>query len=245
MKISANKKILIVEDESSIADNIRYALEAEGFEPDWVSTLQEARSQFALQAYVLMILDVGLPDGDGFSFCQEIRKTSAIPILFLTARSSEIDRVVGLELGGDDYMVKPFSPRELAARVKAILRRSQSDAENREESSMLGEKEFKTGDPNWPFKINQEKRKIFYFDQALSLSRYEHLLLEAFLQKPGRVFTRDQLMAKVWDDPGSSFDRTVDAHIKALRAKLKSIHPQVDPIETHRGVGYALREEFS
>jgi two-component system, OmpR family, catabolic regulation response regulator CreB len=227
-------KILIVEDESSIADNIRYALEAEGFATEWQATLGEARARLQADGIDLLILDVGLPDGNGFDFCRELRKTKALPVIFLTARSDEIDRVVGLEIGADDYVVKPFSPRELAARVKSLFRRVANPA-----ASSAPPKNSKT-----PFEIDAERLKIRYFGEALPLSRYEYRLLRVLIERPGRVLSRDQLMDLAWEEPEASLDRTVDAHIKSLRAKLKKVRPEIDPIETHRGSGYALKEDW-
>ncbi|HKY63829.1 MAG TPA: two-component system response regulator CreB [bacterium] len=227
-------KILIVEDESSIADNIRYALEAEGFQTEWRSTLGEGRQSLRAGGIDLLVLDVGLPDGNGFDFCRELRKTETLPVIFLTARSDEIDRVVGLELGADDYVVKPFSPRELAARVKSLLRRSAGLV-----AGTAPAPRAKT-----PFEIDAERLKIRYFGEVLPLSRYEYRLLRVLIERPGRVLSRDQLMDLAWEEPEASLDRTVDAHIKSLRAKLKKVKPEIDPIETHRGSGYALKEDW-
>ena len=179
----------------------------------------------------LIILDIGLPDISGFELCKQIRSQSTVPIIFLTARIEEIDRVVGLEIGGDDYVVKPFSPRELTARVKAVLRRTVQG--NHTEQA-----------PTTVWNVDGIRRQITYFGNALDLSRTEYELLYAFIRSPGRVFTRDQLMDAVWDEPEASMDRTVDAHIKNLRAKLKAVNPDLDPIVTHRGIGYALRENL-
>ncbi|MFO1462871.1 MAG: two-component system response regulator CreB [bacterium] len=229
------KHILILEDESAIADNIRYALEAEGFATTWLATLSEARGRLAQGDIDLLVLDVGLPDGNGFDFCRELRKTSAVPVIFLTARSGEVDRVVGLEIGADDYMVKPFSPRELAARVKAVFRRGTAavpaETPQRLNSSL-------------PFTIDPERMKIHYFGTALPLSRYEFRLLRVLIERPGRVLSRDQLMELAWEEPEASLDRTVDAHIKSLRAKMRQVEPGVEPIETHRGLGYSLKENW-
>ncbi|MFC1498344.1 two-component system response regulator CreB [Verrucomicrobiota bacterium] len=231
--MSQNAKILIVEDEPAIADNITYALSTEGFESVWCSTAEEAETVLKDDKFNLIVLDIGLPDRNGFDFCKDIRKTSAIPIIFLTARSNEIDKVVGLEIGGDDYMVKPFSPRELAARVKAVLRRTPSatDSEN-------------TNIVNSPFFIDKKRMKISYFGKPLDLSRYEYKILEVLIKRPGWVFSRDQLMDLAWEEPEASLDRTVDTHIKTLRAKLKKIKPKIDPIKTHRGLGYSLKESL-
>ena len=222
--------VLIVEDETAIADTIQYALETEGFTPFLAAGGNEALERLASSDVDLIILDIGLPDINGFELCKQIRQKSNIPIIFLTARSEEVDRVVGLEIGGDDYVVKPFSPRELTARVKAILRRSNSNDPPPPEET--------TG--TW--QVDSAKRQISYFNRSLDLSRTEYDLLKTFIRRPGQVFSRDQLMAAVWDEPEASMDRTVDAHIKNLRAKLKAIKPELDPIVTHRGTGYALKE---
>jgi two-component system catabolic regulation response regulator CreB len=224
-------KILIVEDEPAIADTIHYALETEGFTPVTAPTGQEALELVTANGIDLVILDVGLPDINGFELCKQIRRQSALPIIFLTARNEEVDRVVGLEIGGDDYVVKPFSPRELTARVKAVLRRTQSGSPGTTNHSAVWE-------------VDTTRRRISYFGRPLELSRTEYELLQTFIRQPGRVFTREQLMASVWDEPEASMDRTVDAHIKNLRAKLKAVKPDRDPIVTHRGTGYALKEEM-
>ena len=227
-------KILIVDDEPSIVDNIKFSLETEGFSVLSCSTAGDAQNALKMGGFDLMILDIGLPDINGFEFARQIRGFSQIPIIFLTARSNEIDRVVGLELGGDDYVTKPFSPRELSARVKAVLRRTEMngalESVSADYSSML-------------FEIDAEKMQIIYRNHVLELSRIEYKLLNLLIQKPGRVFTREQLMNHAWEHAGVSLDRTVDTHIKTIRQKLKSINPDYDPIVTHRGTGYALRED--
>jgi two-component system catabolic regulation response regulator CreB len=223
-------KILIVEDEQAIADNIQYALETEGFETRCLLSGMQVLPLLDQDAIDLIILDIGLPDINGLELCKEIRKFHSLPIIFLTARAAEIDRVVGLEIGADDYVVKPFSPRELTARVKAVLRRTRQPAAER---SIMQ-----------TFQVNESKRQISYCGQPMELSRYEYNLLILFIQRPGHVFSREQLMDMAWDEPEASMDRTVDAHIKNIRAKLKSIAPDMDPIVTHRGVGYALKEDL-
>lgn len=225
------KKILILEDEPSIADNIRYALELEGFEVVWKSTLKDAGEFLKKNTPDLMILDIGLPDGSGFDFCREFRKKAQTPIIFLTARGEEMDRVVGLEIGADDYLTKPFSPRELAARVKAIFRRSIPF--KTQPTKKLG-----------PFLVDEPKAKISFFEKPLDLTRYEYRLLKALIENAGRILSRDQLMELAWESPESSLDRTVDAHIKTLRSKLKKANSKIDPIQTHRGMGYSMRDEW-
>jgi len=224
------KIILLIEDESGIADTILYPLTTEGFQTHWVTTGGEGLAYLKSGKADLVILDIGLPDMNGFDVLKEIRKSSQIPVLFLTARSDEIDRILGLELGADDYVSKPFSPRELAARVKAVLRRS-SDSDNAKVNSS-------------PFQVEYNKRQITYFGRRVNLTRIEYDLLILFVNRPGWIFTRDKIMDLAWPESGESFDRTVDTHIKTLRTKLKEINSDIDPIETHRGVGYSLREDL-
>lgn len=242
-----SKRILVVEDEPAIAETITYALTTEGFEVAWCSTGSEARAILEQGDVGLIVLDIGLPDCNGFDLCREIRRSSNVPILFLTARRDEIDRVVGLEIGGDDYVAKPFSPRELSARVKAILRRSPSAERAGKMPAVRLPVESQEGGaatPSSPFTIDQNRRRISYFGRPLDLSRYEYRILEILIQRPGWVFSRDHLMQRAWEEPGFSTDRTVDTHIKTLRAKLRAINPDVDPIRTHRGLGYSLKESL-
>lgn len=237
---ASRARILIAEDESGIADTLSYVLRADGYEPIWCATAGEALVQFAAQVPALVILDVGLPDMNGFALYRRLHElpgADAVPMLFLTARSDEIDRVVGLELGADDYIAKPFSPRELVARVRTILRRSARGAAAPTASTAPA-----AAAPI--FQIDGERRQIRYYGRALDLSRYEYGLLALLVQRPGRVYTRDELLEMVWDDAAQSLDRTVDAHIKTLRAKLKAIGPEVEPIRTLRGIGYALHENL-
>ena len=232
-------KILLVEDEPSIADNIVYALTTEGFEVVWCSTAAKALAAFAEEDFQLVVLDVGLPDMNGFDVCKKIRTGSCVPIIFVTARKDEIDRVVGLEIGADDYVVKPFSPRELSARVKAVLRRSSQAAVAESEPTR---NVSPSPAPVGQFSVDEERLEIRYQSCLLQLSRYEYRLLKVFLDRPGKVFSRDELMERVWDDPGSALDRTVDAHIKTIRAKLHAISAKADPIRTYRGVGYFMAD---
>lgn len=219
-----NKTILLIEDEASIADNIHYALQTEGFNVHWVQLGNAGIEYLQLNSIDLIILDVGLPDINGFEVCKSIRRFSDVPIIFLTARSEEIDRIIGLEIGADDYVSKPFSPRELSARVKVILKRVNPDNHSL---------------PQTAFKIYDDKNSIYYQGSELPLTRYEYLILKTLLQRPQQVFSRSQLMNKVWDEPEASYDRAVDTHIKSLRAKLKKVNTQ-DPIQTHRGFGYSI-----
>jgi len=228
--------VLVVEDEPSIAENIEYSLETDGFTVTIAGTGNDGLEIFRERPPDFIVLDVGLPDISGFDVCREIRKTSQVPVLFLTARESEIDRVVGLEIGADDYVVKPFSPRELSARVRAILRRTSASAGSADDAPPV----IETGS----LRIDTGRMQASIEGNQVPLSRYEFGLLKVFAEHPGRVYTRDQLMDLVWDEPEASLDRTVDAHIKSLRAKLREVSPDLDAIVTHRGIGYSLREDL-
>jgi two-component system, OmpR family, catabolic regulation response regulator CreB len=241
--MDALPRILIVEDEPAIADTLIYALKTEGFAPEWCATGRAGLAALATKPFALVILDVGLPDGSGFDVCKQIRAQLQVPVLFLTARNTELDRVLGLELGGDDYLVKPFSPRELTARVKAILRRTNGGAaaarETTQGSSPILDDKRAVGMSE--FVVDDDCCLIRYRGIPLELTRYEYRLLKLLAAKPGRVYSREQLLSAAWEDPGASLDRTVDAHVKTLRAKLRAVAPDVDPIQTHRGLGYSLR----
>lgn len=223
--------IWLVEDEASIADTLIYMLEQEGFTvrgfDRGLPVLDAAREQRP----DLAILDVGLPDINGFELCRRLlAEYPELPLLFLTARSEEVDRLIGLEIGADDYIAKPFSPREVCARVRTVLRRL-----HKQRQAMTTDVQ-RIG----LFELNEMAAQISWCQQPLQLTRYEYLLLKTFLQWPGRVFSRQQLMEQVWNGAEDSFDRTVDTHIKTLRAKLRLINPDLSPINTHRGLGYSL-----
>ncbi len=218
------KHILIIEDEQSIADTICYALKTEHFTATWKRLGEEGIHHAKQHTVDLVILDVGLPDMSGFDICKTLRSFSDVPIIFLTARKEEIDRVLGLEIGADDYVVKPFSPRELVARVKVILKRRAGAL---------------PAITSHPFQVDAAAARIGYNGRLLDLTRYEYGLLKLFLSQPGRIFSREQLMEQVWQAPESSMDRTVDAHIKMLRARLREVGAG-DSIKTHRGMGYSI-----
>ncbi len=223
-------RILVVEDEPAIVDNIQYALETDGFETISCSSGIKALEFLDREKVDLIVLDIGLPDMNGFELCKDIRKKGNIPVIFLTAKTDEVDRVVGLEIGADDYVTKPFSPRELTARIKAVLRRTGTAGQRPPSNSV--------------FQVDESRRQITYLGKPLELSRYEFNILKTFIRRPGHVFSREQLMDMAWEEPESSLDRTVDAHIKNIRAKLRAIEPGSDPIVTHRGIGYSLREDL-
>ncbi len=220
--------ILIAEDEPAIADAVLYALRSEGMQAEHHLLGREVVPRLRAGGVDLVVLDVGLPDVSGFDVCRELRGFSDVPVIFLTARNDEIDRVLGLELGADDYMAKPFSPRELVARVRARLRRSHSGGDAKDLVTQ--------GD----FAIDREGHRIRFRGQALELTRYEYALLAALLQRPGAILSRAQLMDRGWDSDADSADRTVDTHIKTLRIKLRAAGADPDPIRTHRGIGYAI-----
>ena len=171
---------------------------------------------------------MGLPDIDGFEVCRLVRNFSEVPIIFLTSRGDEINRVVGLEIGGDDYVVKPFSTRELTARIKAVLRRQSALPVNKtSESVSYG-----------PIDLDLERFRVEWLGKEVALTRQEFKLLDLFIRHPGRVFTREQVLDQAWGDGGIVTDRTIDVHVKTLRRKF----PDFDFIETVRGIGYRARE---
>ena len=225
-------RILLVEDEAAIADAVAYALRAEGFAVEHRllggEALRALRAPDA--AFDLAILDIGLPDMTGFDLCRALRGFSSLPVIFLTARDSELDKVLGLELGADDYVVKPFSPRELVARVRARLRRTAPAA------AAAGDAWQAAG----AFAHDAAGQRIRYAGVELALTRYEYRLLARLLARPGAILSRDRLMQEVWDDAPDTVDRTVDTHVKTLRAKLRAVDAERDPIRTHRGLGYSV-----
>lgn len=223
-------RVLVVDDEKTIADVICLALQAQGMHTHHVMLAQEAYACFQNEVFDVIVLDVGLPDGNGFELVKKIRRLSSIPILLVTALNDEVDRIVGLEIGADDYISKPFSPRELAARVKVILRRTQpaGDLSVAARAPTLGR-----------FTHDETRMAITFSGVKLVLTTFEYRLLCCLLQRPEQIFSRQQLM----DAAGAadaSMERTVDTHIKTLRAKLKEIDPHHDPLITHRGVGYSI-----
>lgn len=222
------QKILIIEDEPGIADNLIYALKTEQFDVHWDRLAEDGFSRFKEWSPDLVILDVGLPDTNGFELCKRIRGISQTPIIFLTARTEEVDRIVGLEIGGDDYVTKPFSPREVVARVKVILRRTSTPSNTDAKNDLVK-----------GFVVEEEKARISFQGKVLELTRYEYLLLKTLLSQPERVFSRAQLMDRVWTEPSGSFERSVDTHIKTLRSKLRDADKDLNPIKTHRGLGYS------
>ncbi len=253
--------ILLVEDDPAIAMSLKVTCKREGWQITWLdnasSVLPMLHSHEA-QDLSAIIMDVGLPDGDGLSLCQQIRHTTDIdalkdlPIVFLTARSDEVDRILGLEMGGDDYCAKPFSPRELVARLKAIWRREQLIQQSGSHTTNSNESTDTTSSNNlsgqaltfenqsgvWHYQpLNYS---LTWQEQKLELSNTERKILLTLLQAPQQVFSREQLLSAVSDYPDHRLARTIDSHIKSIRKQLAMVDANVDVIHTHRGLGYAL-----
>lgn len=213
--------VLLVEDEENIAQLIRSYLGAHGFRVVWVRSGEEALTELERHPVRVIVLDIGLPGMDGFDVCRQIRYRSTVPLVMLTARDEEADRVVGLEIGADDYVAKPFSPRELAARIKAVLRR----VEDRLERNVLALDDVL---------VNRERREVSVAGRPVTLRVKEFDLLAYLLEHPGIVFTREQLLERVWGMEYAAGTRTVDMHVVRLRRQLQ--RPRL--IETIRGIGY-------
>jgi two-component system, OmpR family, catabolic regulation response regulator CreB len=224
--------ILILEDEPSIAETLVFVLQMESFTTHWESLAHKALNYVQTQAVDLIIMDVGLPDMTGFEACKQLRKFSEVPVVFLTARGDELDRVIGLEIGADDYVVKPFSPREVAARVKAILKRMKPT------TAMVESAACTSVNPS-EFVIDPTCKTIHFYHELLSLTKIEFNLLKTLVDQPRRVFSREQLLDAVGVAADAGYDRSIDGHIKSLRAKLRIINSRVEPIQTLRGFGYS------
>lgn len=221
--------ILVVDDDPHIAEILEFALKAAGFGVAVAGTGQEALEAFQDRAPALVVLDINLPDRDGLWVCQRIRETSQVPILFLSARDEEVDRVMGLTIGGDDYVTKPFSPRELTARVQAILRRGGQAA-----PPAAAEPKWRAGG----LRLDPESHTAFFKEEPVDLTATEFQLLKTLLMRPSKVFTRDELLNLVYQDTVVS-DRTIDSHILHIRKKFGGKGAK-DVIQTQHGVGYKL-----
>jgi two-component system catabolic regulation response regulator CreB len=224
--------VLIVEDEPAIRESLAFALKRDGFQVAEAASLREAQQR--IEGADLIVLDLVLPDGNGLEFLRSLRAQSDVPVIVLTSRDEETDRVVGLEMGADDYVLKPFSPREVAARVRAVLRRAAAKLSQPDEEKPLRGPAGLVVDPR--------TRKAAVGARDLALSRTEFNLLSVFLRSPGRVFERSQLLDAVWGSDVVVGDRTVDVHVKALRRKIEEAGGDPKLLETVRGVGYRLRE---
>jgi two-component system, OmpR family, catabolic regulation response regulator CreB len=230
--------ILLLEDDPTIAKTVVYAFERAGLKVRHCLLLQDAMQQLEQQLPDLLVLDIGLPDGNGLEACRKIRsnpKQQHVPILILSAQGEEIDRILGLELGADDYVTKPFSPRELVARVNALLRRSSASIKQATQTPHFLD----------ALVIDSVGQRASLRGQVLSLTRREYGLLAELMRQPGRICSRESLISAVWGSDSDSTDRTVDTHIKTLRAKLECIEPDREHIETHRGMGYSINPKRS
>jgi DNA-binding response OmpR family regulator len=228
------EKVLVVEDDAAIRDALSYNLGKEGYEvkavADGVAALEAARSLTP----DLVVLDLMLPELDGYDVTRTLRKESNVPILMLTARDDEIDRVLGLELGADDYITKPFSMRELLARIKAMLRRVRLAKEENTPQATQASKRLKSGN----VEIDQTRHEAYLDNTILDLKPKEYDLIVFFLQNPGQVFSREQLLEQVWGWEFSGGSRTVDVHVRWLRSKIEQNPEEPTRIITVRGVGY-------
>ncbi|MBC8069212.1 MAG: response regulator transcription factor [Deltaproteobacteria bacterium] len=224
---TAAARILVVDDDDHLREVVRYALAREGFAITEARDGEAARRLIAQhpEGFELLVLDVAMPKLDGFSLCRELRATSGVPVLFLSARNDEIDRVLGLDLGGDDYLGKPFSPRELVSRVKALLRRARPAAP----ASVLV----------WGrLRVDTSEHRVFVDEREVELTATELRLLAALLRRPHRALAREELAAAAYDDGRAVSERTVDSHVRRVRAKLRPFG--IDPFETVHGVGFRL-----
>ncbi len=223
--------VLVVEDETSIASFVAAYLKNAGYAVRTASTAQAALAELASEPPAIIVLDLNLPDGDGVELCRHIRKSSDVPILMLTVRDEDVDKIIGLEVGADDYMTKPFNPRELVARVKSVLRRAAPER-RRNESAELRHGELV---------INAGKREVYVGDEEIRLAPKEFDLLWELLDHRGIVLTRDQLLERVWGYTFAGDTRTVDVHVRQIRRKLGD----ASPIVTVWGVGYKVASERS
>jgi len=222
--------VLLVEDEHGIAEILRMALDEAGYRLDHVVTLAAARHLLARGSYDAILLDLNLPDGNGIDLCREIRAASTVPIVILTARQSEVDRILGLELGADDYVVKPFSPREVCARLGAILRRQSWEREPDEDGGVV----------RWKgLEVDETRREARVSGVPVSLTRIEFQLVLTLVRRPGQVYSRDQLIDLVWNGAYIQ-DRVVDSVISRVRRKLGALPDGQTYIRTVHGVGYGL-----
>ncbi|WP_218242553.1 winged helix-turn-helix domain-containing protein [Comamonas fluminis] len=222
-------QVLLLEDDPAIARTICYALQREGIAVTHSLLIADARQQWASRSFDALLMDVGLPDGNGLDWCRELRSGGSIaPVLVLSARSEEMDKILGLELGADDYLTKPFSPRELLARMRALLRRSRQF------------QPVAQTQPAQALQIDEQGQRALIHSQTLDLTRREFQLLQCLSRSAGRILSREHLLEQIWGLHSESTDRTVDTHIKTLRAKLRECLPDQELITTHRGLGYSL-----
>jgi DNA-binding response OmpR family regulator len=230
-----SKRVLLVDDEQHIVDVVVYILEENAFEVTAALDGDTGLAQFTAAVPDLVILDLNLPGMSGLDLFREMRRLRAdVPVIMLTSRAEEIDRVVGLELGADDYVTKPFSPRELAARVKAVLRRTLRAPVDARPARLT----------HGPLELDGDAFTLSYFDRDIPLTRAEFKFMECLVRFPAQVFTRDALINRIYDGEHVVTDRSIDAYVKRLRKKFGEIRRDVDPIETVHGLGYKLNHSI-
>jgi DNA-binding response OmpR family regulator len=230
-------RILLVDDEQSIQTLLSYPLRKDGYEVIQATDGREALDRFAEQPFDLVVLDLMIPKLDGLEVCRRLRSHSAVPIIMLTAKSEEIDKVVGLEIGADDYITKPFSMREFRSRVKAALRRAEMSHEiEGGDSAELSVRELR---------IDPDKRTVWVRGESVATTYVEFEILLTLARRPGRVYTRDMLLAAIWGDSAYRDPRTIDVHIRHLREKLEQDAKDPEYLFTVRGVGYRFRDTDS
>jgi two-component system OmpR family response regulator len=230
--MTANRGILIVDDEPRIREVVQYALQREGFVVHTAKDGAEADRLLATESIDLIVLDIMLPDRNGLDLCREYRQRTRVPILFLSARGEEVDRVVGLEMGADDYLSKPFGTRELVARIRAVLRRTEPTSDSPKTEDVPGRL------VHGALSLDAERHEVRVSEQAISLTHTEFCLLHALMRRPEIVFERGQLLREARQDDTHITERTVDTHIRRIRAKLRE--HGIAPIATVHGVGYKL-----
>jgi two-component system catabolic regulation response regulator CreB len=226
-------RILLVDDEPAILESLAYALKRDGFEVQLAHTLREAREVLRESAVELVLLDLMLPDGSGFDVLHEARRKDSPPaVIILSSRDDEADRVAALETGADDYVTKPFSPREVVARVRAVLRRAGAQSAVPDNTPK-----------DLPLAVDEATRRATVHGSPVDLTRVEFDLLSCLLSGPGRVFTRPQIIDRVWGDGFAITDRTIDSHVKSLRKKVSEAGGDPSLVETVRGVGYRVTDK--
>ena len=225
--------VLLIDDEPHIADVVVYVLEENGFKTSTALSGEAGLKTFRARKPDLVVLDLNLPGISGLDLFRQIKALDAgVPVIMLTARSEEVDRILGLEIGADDYVTKPFSPRELAARVRAVLRRGRA--------APAASEKLRHG----PFELDPAAYILTYCHRRVPFTRQEFRLLEALIRFPARVFTRESLMERIYEGENFAADRSIDAHVKRIRKKLAEVRPSPDPIQTVYGIGYKLNQDL-
>jgi two-component system OmpR family response regulator len=227
-------RILVADDDGHIREVVRFALEQGGYGVVEARDGREAIDRLGAGGIDLVVLDILMPEADGLEVCRRVRRTSNVPIIFLSSKDDELDRVLGLELGADDYLSKPFSPRELLARVRAVLRRLREPP-----TAAAGAEVLRRG----PLELDLGRHRCTWSGHEVVLTVTEFALLRALLGAPGKVFSRDDLVDRAWGPGHAITDRTIDSHVRRIRQKLGAVG--ADPVETVYGVGYRLREELA